>query len=130
LTFGRATARLRIITTMHERLIRDLYASFNARDVDAVIAHLHPDVDWPNAWEGGRLNGHAGVREYWARQFAQIDGRVEPIEIAETDDGRIAVTVHQTVRSLTGEMLSDVQIGHVYTIRDGRIVHMEVVETG
>ena len=115
---------------MHEQLIRDLYASFNARDVEAVIAHLDPDVDWPNAWEGGRLRGHAAVREYWRRQFVQIDGHVEPIEITDTDDGRVAVTVHQTVRSLTGEMLSDVQIAHVYTIHDGRIAHMEVVETG
>jgi ketosteroid isomerase-like protein len=115
---------------MRERLIRDLYASFNARDVEAVIVHLHPDVDWPNAWEGGRLRGHAAVREYWARQFAEIDGRVEPMEITETDDGRVSVTVHQTVRSLTGEMLSDVQVRHVYTFRDGRIAHMEVVETG
>ena len=115
---------------MDERLIRDLYVSFNARDVEAVIAHLDPDVDWPNAWEGGRLQGHAAVREYWARQFAEIDGRVEPIEITETDDGRIAVTVQQTVRSLTGELMSDGQVGHVYTFRDGRIVHMEVVETG
>jgi ketosteroid isomerase-like protein len=114
---------------VHERLIRDLYAHFNARDVEAVIAHLDPDVDWPNAWEGGRLRGHAAVREYWGRQFEQIDGHVEPIEITDTDDGRVAVTVHQTVRSLTGEMLSDVQIEHVYTIRDGRIAHMEVVET-
>ena len=34
--------RLRIIVRMHERLIRDLYASFNARDIEAVIAHLRP----------------------------------------------------------------------------------------
>ena len=115
---------------MDERLIRDLYASFNARDIEAVIAHCDPDVDWPNAWEGGRLHGHAAVREYWARQFAEIDGRVEPIEITETDDGRVAVTVQQTVRSLTARLLSDGRVGHVYTIRDGRIVHMEVVETG
>ena len=40
-----------------ERLIRDLYASFNARDIDAVIALMAPDVDWPNAWEGGRVHG-------------------------------------------------------------------------
>jgi ketosteroid isomerase-like protein len=113
---------------MHERLIRDLYAAFNARDVDAVIARLHPDVDWPNAWEGGRLEGHAAVRDYWTRQFAEIDPRVEPIEITETADARIAVDVHQTVRSPTGEVLADSRVGHVYTIRDGRIAHMEVVE--
>jgi ketosteroid isomerase-like protein len=115
---------------MHERLIRDLYVAFNARDVDAVVAQLHPDVDWPNAWEGGRLTGHAAVHDYWARQFTQIDPRVEPVEITQADDGRVAVTVHQTVRSLEGETLFDGRVGHVYTIRDGRIVHMEVVETG
>lgn len=129
MTFARATARLRIIAIMHERLIRDLYAAFNAKDVEAVIAHLHPDVDWPNAWEGGRLTGHAAVRDYWARQFAQIDPRVEPVAIAETDDGRVEVKVHQTVRSLDGETIAEGRVAHVYTIRDGRIVHMEVVET-
>src|SRR5262245_9665349 len=29
-----------------ETLLRGAYAAFNARDVDAVIAVLHPDVDW------------------------------------------------------------------------------------
>jgi ketosteroid isomerase-like protein len=115
---------------MHEQLIRDVYAAFNARDIEAVIARLDPEVDWPNAWEGGRLNGHAAVRDYWTRQFAEIDGHVEPLEITETGDGRVEVHVHQTVRSLDGETIADVRIGHVYTIRDGRIVHMEVVETG
>jgi hypothetical protein len=115
---------------MHERLIQDLYAAFNAKDVEAVIAQLDPDVDWPNAWEGGRLTGHAAVRDYWARQFAEIDPRVEPVAITETADGRVVVDVHQTVRSLEGETRGDSRVEHVYTIRDGRIVHMEVVETG
>ena len=70
------------------------------------------------------------MREYWARQFAAIDAAVEPVEITETGDGRVAVTVQQTVRSLDGELLADGRVGHVYTIRDGRIAHMEVVETG
>jgi hypothetical protein len=29
----------------HEPLLRDVYATFNARAVDAVSATLHPDVD-------------------------------------------------------------------------------------
>jgi len=39
----------------HEALLRDVYAAFNARDVNAVLAALHPDLDWPNAFEGGRV---------------------------------------------------------------------------
>jgi ketosteroid isomerase-like protein len=108
-----------------ERLIRDLYASFNARDIEAVLAHLDPDVDWPNAWEGGRLQGHDAVRDYWTRQFAAIDGRVEPTKI-ETDGDQAVVTVHQTVRTPEGELVDDRIVTHTYTIRNGRIVRMDV----
>ena len=81
--------------TDHEALLRKTYAAFNARDIDAVLATMHPDVDWPNAWEGGRVHGHGAVRGYWTRQWAEIDPTVEPTDIAPPDaDGRVAVTVH------------------------------------
>lgn len=108
-------------------LIRDLYASFNARDVEAVIALMAEDVDWPNAWEGGRLHGRDEVRAYWQRQFAAIDGRVEPTAIVEDGD-TVAVTVHQTVHDLDGNLLSDGTVTHAYTFRAGRIVRMDVTE--
>jgi ketosteroid isomerase-like protein len=112
---------------MHEQLIRDLYASFNARDIDAVIAHLDPDVDWPNAWQGGRLRGHDAVREYWTRQFAAIDGRVEPRAIV-VDGDTVTVTVHQTVRDLGGQLQDDRIVTHTYAFRDGKVVRMDVTE--
>ena len=108
--------------------IRALYASFNARDIDAVLTHLHPEVEWPNAWEGGRLRGHDEVREYWTRQFAAIDGHVEPTEIVQEGD-RITVTVHQTVRNLDGELVDDRMVTHTYTVRDDLVVRMDVAET-
>jgi ketosteroid isomerase-like protein len=112
---------------MDERLIRDLYTAFNARDIDAVLAYMDPSVDWPNAWEGGRLQGHDEVRAYWTRQFAAIDGHVEPTEIAQDGD-RTIVTVHQTVRSLEGELIDDRTVTHTYTTRDELIVRMDVDE--
>jgi ketosteroid isomerase-like protein len=110
-----------------ERLIRDLYASFNARDIEAVIALMAPDVDWPNAWEGGRLHGQDAVRDYWTRQFAAIDGRVEPTAI-EIEGDTVTVTVHQTVHSKQGELLDDREVTHTYTFRDDRIARMDVTE--
>jgi ketosteroid isomerase-like protein len=112
----------------HEALLRDVYAAFNARDVDAVIATLHPDVDWPNAFEGGRVTGRDDVRDYWRRQFEQIDPRVEPRRFARTDDGRVAVTVHQRVFALDGTLLADREMTHVYAFRDGLVVRMDVIE--
>jgi ketosteroid isomerase-like protein len=113
----------------YEALLRDLYAAFNARDVDAVLAALHPDVDWPNAFEGGRVIGRDAVRAYWRRQFEQIDPRVEPRAFADAGDGRVAVTVHQVVRDLDGAVLADGEVGHVYELRDGLVVRMDVTET-
>jgi len=42
----------------------DIYRAFNAREIDWLLAQMAEDVDWPNAWEGGRAVGRAAVREY------------------------------------------------------------------
>lgn len=109
--------------------LRALYTAFNARDADAVLAATTEDVDWPNAWEGGRLRGHEAVRSYWTRQWAEIDPRVEPGVITTRPDGRLAVDVHQVVRDLSGEVVSDTHVFHVYEMRDGLIARMEVEES-
>jgi hypothetical protein len=109
-----------------EQLLRRTYAAFNAREVDGVVAAMHRDVDWPNAIEGGRLRGHDAVRVYWSGQFAEFDPRVEPVRFRALDDGRIAVDVHQTVRSLEGELISEGDVVHVYTLRDGLVARMDI----
>jgi ketosteroid isomerase-like protein len=110
----------------HERLLRATYDAFNRRDIEAVIATMHPDVDWPNAWEGGRVRGREAVRAYWTRQFAEIDPHVEPQSFSTTEDGRVAVAVRQVVRSLDGQVLADQLVTHVYAIRDGLVERMDV----
>jgi hypothetical protein len=113
-----------------EELLRRAYAGFNARDVDGVLALMHPDVDWPNALEGGRLRGHDTVRAYWERQFAQISPHVDPRGVTRRPDGRIAVDVHQVVRSLDGDLLSEGDVVHVYALRDGLVERMDIEPAG
>jgi ketosteroid isomerase-like protein len=112
----------------HEPLPRDLYAAFNHRDIERAIAAMRPDVDWPNAWEGGRVVGHDAVREYWTRQFAQIDPHVEPVGFSTDADGRVAVEVQQLVRTIDGEVLADQVVTHVYAFREGLVERMDVIE--
>jgi organic hydroperoxide reductase OsmC/OhrA len=115
------------ISGADQQLLRRLYAAFNARDVDAVLGAMRPDVDWPNVIEGKRAVGHDAVRAYWAAQFATIDPRVEPEGFRARDDGRIAVDVHQIVRSLDGEVQADTRVVHVYAVGgDGLIARMDV----
>jgi hypothetical protein len=112
-----------------EQRLRELYAAFNARDLDAALAGMREDVDWPNAWEGGRLRGREAVRAYWARQWDAIDARVEPVTITTRPDGRVAVDVHQVVRELDGGLLDEGRVVHVYTLTGGLVARMDVETT-
>ena len=107
-------------------LLLKMYAAFNRREIETVLSQLHPDVDWPNAWEGGRVHGHAEVREYWTRQRAAVDPSVEPNGFEPLDDGRLAVDVHQVVRDLDGRSIGAADVRHVYSFRGELIVRMDV----
>lgn len=112
----------------HEETLRRMYVAFNAREVDALFAVMVPEVDWPTAWEGGRAVGYDEVRDYWTRQWAEIDSRVEPLAFTTRPDGTVAVDVHQSATSVaTGESLFDGPVVHVYAFDDeGRVVRMDV----
>lgn len=111
-----------------ETLLVSAYKAFNSRDLDAALATMHPDVDWPNGMEGGRVHGHRGVRDYWTRQWGLIDPHVEPRTFATDQKGRIVVDVHQVVRDLAGNVLADQMVQHIYEIRGGLICRMEIVK--
>ncbi|HEY7653519.1 MAG TPA: nuclear transport factor 2 family protein [Methylomirabilota bacterium] len=107
-------------------ILEAAYRAFNARDIDAALATMHPDVAWPNGMEGGYVHGHRDVRDYWTRQWAIIDPRVEPLGFEVDRDGRIVVNVHQVVRDLAGRVKADRIVQHVYELRDQLIVSMEI----
>ena len=79
------------------------------------------DVDWPNAWEGGRLRGREAVRDYWTRQWAAIDSRVKPLGFETRPDGRVAVAVDLIIDGNPAG-----RVTHVYELRDGLVARMDV----
>jgi ketosteroid isomerase-like protein len=109
-----------------EAILKQTYQHFNDRDIDATLAMMHPEVDWPNGMEGGIEHGHEAVRNYWTRQWKILDPHVEPIQYNNEEDGRINVTVHQVVHDIEGNLLVDQIIHHVYTFEDGMIKAMEI----
>lgn len=107
-------------------LLTKVYAAFNRRDIDSVLVRMRPDVDWPNGMEGGRVHGHDEVRAYWRRQWSMIDPRVEPLGIEDDEAGNTVVDVHQVIRDLSGNILKDQVVQHVYFFRDGLIERMDI----
>lgn len=111
-----------------EHLLTTMYEAFNRRDVDVVLSYLDPDVDWPNGMEGGRVHGHAAVREYWRRQWALYDPTVQPLSFSARSANEMDVEVHQVVRDISGAVLMDQVLHHVYSIHDGLIQRMNIEE--
>ena len=113
--------------TSDEQLIRRLYAGFNKRDIEAVLAALADDVAWANGMEGTHVHGRDAVREYWTYQWSLIDPAVEPLSIVRGDDGAMIVEVHQVVLDLQGRTLLDEVIHHSFRIRDGQVLRFDIV---
>ena len=107
-------------------IIDQAYSAFNKRDIDGALALMTEDVSWPKASEGGRVVGKEEVRAYWTRQWGEFDPHVEPLAITEGDGGKVRVRVHQLVKSLQGDVLSDSEVLHVFTVNTGLIAAMDL----
>jgi ketosteroid isomerase-like protein len=110
----------------NKALIEDAYAAFNARDIDAILQVMHPEVKWSKAWEGDYANGHNEVRAYWERQWKEIDPHVTPVGFHERENGTLEVEVDQLVKDLDGHTLFDGKVKHVYVINNGLLQQMDI----
>ena len=114
------------MTVRYKDIIDQAYKAFNARDVDTVLSLMDENVHWPNGWEGGYVQGHEEVRDYWVRQWKEINPNVTPVSFKENESGQTEVEVQQVVKDRQGNILFDGRIMHVYTIEDGLIKSMEI----
>lgn len=110
-------------------LIAKVYSAFNQRNIDGALAFMSDSVSWPKASEGGRVVGKEEIRAYWSRQWKEFDPHVDPVEVLDQEAGRTHVRVHQLVKSLGGDVLSDSQVWHIYTIANGLIERMDLGES-
>jgi len=106
--------------------IRNLYSAFNARDIESCLAGMQPNVEWPNGMEGGTVCGHAGVRDYWTRQWGMINPHVDPVKVEADGHGRVVVDVHQIIRELDGKVSLDRTVKHIYSFENGLVRSMEI----
>ena len=109
-------------------VIEQAYSAFNKRDIDGALALMTQDVSWPKASEGGKVVGKEEIRASWTRQWSEFDPHVEPLAITEEDGSRIRVRVHQLVKSFQGDVLSESEVVHVFTMNSGLIAAMDLAD--
>ena len=107
-------------------LLSAAYAAFNARNINAALALMTPDVTWPKAFKGGFVRGPEEVRTYWTDQWSEINPHVEPVAFYPNDAEQVLVDVHQVVYDLAGAVLADEHVCHRFTLENGLIQAMEV----
>ena len=123
------------IPTSDEQTVRDLFAAFAARDADAAVALLHPDVEvWaqPTAElirRSERYRGHGGFREY----LADVDRvweafRVEPHDFRVAAGGVICFGVAEG-RARGSETAWRLPVIWVFRLRDGLVAYCRVART-
>lgn len=119
----------------HQAVLENMYARFNARDIDGVLAALCADVAWANGMDGGHEQGIDAVRNYWTRQWAQVRPRVVPVSFSARADGSTLVTVEQSIRDLEGNPLQgqthglhDRLVGHVFHFEGGKVKRFDIEE--
>jgi hypothetical protein len=114
------------MTTQLEKLIKKAYSAFNERDIEKALSTMQPNVQWSKAWEGGYISGHTEIKEYWTRQWKEINPNVEPVGFTERQNGSLEVEVHQKVKNLQGNSMFDGTVKHIYTFEDGLIKTMDI----
>jgi hypothetical protein len=116
------------MTRIYQELLTQAYSDFNKRDINAVLAVMHPEVEWANGMEGEYVHGHDAVRDYWTCQWNLVDPHVEPQAFQLDENQRIIIDVHQVVRDLEGTVLVDQIVQHLYTFENELIRRMDIQE--
>ena len=114
------------MATQFSDLIKKAYAAFNERNIEKALSTMQPRVQWSKAWEGGYISGHDEIRQYWTRQWKEINPSVEPIVFTERPDGSLEVQVHQRVKDLQGNSIFDGTVKHIYTFENSLIKTMDI----
>ena len=114
-------------------LVREMFAAFTRRDVDAVLPYLAPDVELhvPSttglAGRSGPYRGHDGIRAY----FADVEAVWDELTV-EPEDYRAAaasVVIFGRVRGRRGEQRVDTRVLWTWKLRDGKVVSGSVFDT-
>jgi ketosteroid isomerase-like protein len=109
-------------------VVRSVYAAINARD-DRAFELLADEFEWHEPQRSLLGRSHRGAAE--VRQALEIQLEVfdefhlEPEELHERGD-RVAVRVRQRAGGGVSGAEVEIRIGHLWTVRDGRLVRLEV----
>ena len=107
-----------------------LMDALNRQDFEAGLALLHPDVDWPDLMNGGRLRGPAAVRAYWGQVYAVVRSQTEVLDVHPDGGDRVAARMLHTIHDRKGKLWSEDVMTHVFTFSGELMLRMDAADGG
>jgi len=111
-------------------VVRELYAAFARRDMNAILAMLSPDVvlsepENPFNPTAGTRRGHAGFME-WARIGREAED-IEQLDLRRLlqSEECVAVVGHMRCRAKNTGKGYESDFVHLVTLREGKIVSFQ-----
>ena len=113
-------------------VITRMYRAWNSGDMAALVAVFDADVEVRPALStflaSAVYRGHEGVAAWYEETYEPwVELRAEPKSFVDAGE-RTAVVVALHARVAGGQVDVEAEIGHVVTIRDGRIVRLDGYE--
>jgi ketosteroid isomerase-like protein len=110
-------------------VVQAMYQAINARDYEAGFAMLTDDFEWHEPAQAFHGGTHAGFEEIRKRLDTQLEVfdefTIEPDEF-HCDGELVAVPVRQRARGGASGVEIEIRIGHLWTVRNGKIARLEV----
>jgi hypothetical protein len=115
-------------TTNNASIVDKVYKAFANGDIPSVLGAMDPKIEWNEA-EGNKLadgNPYIGPDAVLNGVFARIpedfiDFKLTNIELNEMSKNQVLATLRYNFISKHNEKFMDVQVAHLWTLKDGKI---------
>ncbi len=107
-------------------LIVRYYDALAHRDLEAVMAVMHPEAAFADFLEGGQVSGRAAVKAFFQYMFDTLAPDFDLLGLAVQPDGRIRADMQVATHDRSGHIWSDTRSYALYAVVDGLIHDIEL----
>ena len=109
-----------------EDLIFRYHEAVGRRDIEAVMALMHPQARFEDFLEGGEITGSTVVRAFYERLFDTLAPELDVIAITIQPDGRMRADIQVATHDRSGHVWSDTRSYALYAVVEGLIHGIEL----
>jgi ketosteroid isomerase-like protein len=107
-------------------IVCDFVAAFNDGDLNAFVETLDPEIEILSM--RGPQKGLERARAWATRKPGGVQQQLLIEELRESGDKVLALTVKEWRWAETGELASEQQMAHLFTLKDGKIARWQPFE--